>query len=452
MEEVVFRKIIAGARNFETGLPPEPGACGTNDFTTYYRANYQPGCLRLLSGRRPTLSQFATAPGEELSIRLDNEYWMLDPRGLTTYWQGNTRDPAAITTSPARAFHHRAKQLYEMMNMGVINAGLESLMWNGDHLTGKAFIPEVKLSVEISGDLERSANDYARAMRVQYRSRLGINDYVLRYDYTTNVGLPFLPSVIRSCLVAKGREIKLAECTLYVLKTSTTPLPRSVFDPQPFLATNGNPILRATNGTFYAKNAVGQWAPLRLPYGQTGFRSWLPGWDENKMYLAAVGLSTIFAFSLGWRINKNQKQQKNRYMKKGMKQIAVLALLLTVATGYATCYLHQVTLCFKSGDVIGTYAPPLCPTSTATAYANENSYQIDQYSVSRGGRATTSYTSYCYGYSTAQFPPLANNNGSFQFYYYSACQGSDETDYNSINNPVYSVTAHYNASVSASCN
>ena len=140
---------------------------------------------------------------------------------------------------------------------------------------------------------------------MQYRTRSGVHNYILRYEYATNVSLEFLPNRIRSFLVRDGKATLLAEWEILSIKTSSDPLPRALFDPQALIARDQLPVRYFTNDSWYAVNALGRLAPIGAPGGQPTRP--LESLKANNLYFDAVVLSSIAAFAFAWRQNHNHK-------------------------------------------------------------------------------------------------------------------------------------------------
>ncbi len=199
------------------------------------------------------------------------------------------------------------------MNMGVMQIPVGMVKWDGDRFTAPGYIPELKTHVEVTGNVKPDTNGYAKEMTVQYRSKTGIFTYILRYYYDANAGLAYFPSRLTSSIVRDGKETKLMECETITIKTSPVLLPRSHFDPQSLIPASGVPITRYTNDTLYARNALGQWTPLRDGSPLTSFTNAREHLLNNNFYYGAVVLSTMIAFSIIWGINratKNNQKEK----------------------------------------------------------------------------------------------------------------------------------------------
>jgi hypothetical protein len=139
-------------------------------------------------------------------------------------------------------------------------------------------------------------------------------------------------------------------------------------------------------------------------------------------------------------------------MKNKLNLCLALALLGMAVTAYSTCYLNQVVLCFKSGDLISTgssgywHASGTVIGGTETygtfytdVYADEDSWRYDKYSVPRGGKTPAvpgnGYTSYCVGTCTGGAGgagPYTQGNDPFGFqaHYYNPLIFSTISAYN----------------------
>lgn len=305
IESAVYRTITANDPS--KGLPASEGGCGPKDWVYYFFARWQQGCLFLKSGTNLDVSQPGSGFREEINSRFHDEYWRLDAAGVLTIWQDPAGTPADINMQPTRMFHTHSHQLKELLNMGIMQIEAGALKWAGNDFTANGYVPELKTPVRVRGKLIPTSNGYAKEMRVEYRSRAGVYNYVLRYLYPGESGLSFLPRTIQASFVSEAREIKLMECTLISIKTNSAALDRSAFDLRNYVPPDRTPTVLYTNETYYAKNLVGGWSAILDRSGHVaGPHQVRDRLNNNNLYYIVVVLSTIFAFSMVWRITKNK--------------------------------------------------------------------------------------------------------------------------------------------------
>ncbi len=307
IENVVFQMITAFG---DSPLPEAKGAKGVHDWVNYLQARWQPDCLFLKSGTNLNVADPGKRTGEEINARFHDEHWTLSRMGFVTSWSDSAKTPDQIRSLPSRAFHHRSHQFAELMNMGVMQIPVGVVKWDGDSFNAPGYIPELKTHVEVTGHVKPDANGYAKEMSVQYRSKTGIFAYVLRYYYETNVGLSYFPNRLTSSIVRDGKETKLMECETVSIKTSPARLARSDFDPEVLIPARGVPITRYTNDTLYARNALGQWTPLRDGSPLTSFTNAREHLLNNNFYYGAEVVGTMIAFSIIWGINRTTKNNQ----------------------------------------------------------------------------------------------------------------------------------------------
>ena len=309
IDGVVYRIITTG--NPDKGLPLEEGGHSTNDGVVYFLARWQPDCLFLKSGTNFDAEQTIQA-GEEVNSRFHSEYWRRDPVGILRFWQDPARSLAEIRILPSRVYHMRTHQFKELMNMGVMQVDVGALKWNGRDFTATGFVPESRTAVDVRGKLISDTSGLAKQMTVEYRSRMGIYHYALRYSYHTNVGLPFLPSTIQSFFLLQGREVKLMECDIFSLRTRQTNMERNSFDVQELSNPKVTPVVRYTKGNWYAQNLLGGWTPLpsRDDAPVKGFQLADGMFTTNGLYLWATLAVGLITFSIVWRINNKTNKRK----------------------------------------------------------------------------------------------------------------------------------------------
>jgi len=147
-------------------------------------------------------------------------------------------------------------------------------------------------------------------------------------------------------------------------------------------------------------------------------------------------------------------------MKNKIRILINVLTAISITAGYATCYLDQIVLCVSSGQNLGGFSSSYKGTAiTSTAYANENAFRNDTYTVTTAGFNELSLTpTYCEGIAesvsgTSQF--AMDTSGYFQVYYFVSSLGADVDDYNpssvngylSPNVTFYSVVTHYTTTV-----
>lgn len=297
IESAVYRTISSGSA--AKGLPPGEGAHGARDDVVYFHARWRPQCLFLKTGTNQDVALPQRQALQQVDARFYNDYWRLDRAGFLTTWQDRARTPGESGLQPSRVFHTSTHQFKEMMNMGIMQIEVGAVKWQGNQLSAKGYVPEWKTPVRIEGQIVPDTNGYAKELRVTYRSRMGVYNYVLRYAHNENVGVRFLPNIIQSFFIWPDGEVKLMECHIYSIKTGSAVLPRASFDLEPLLASKEMPRILFTNGTWYARNLVGGWAPIRTRSGElAGFAPSPSRFIGNGTYYAAVVAMTMTTLAL----------------------------------------------------------------------------------------------------------------------------------------------------------
>jgi len=300
IENLVFGKVVA--LDLQLGLA---GDATNKTRRSYFRAQWEPGSLFVRSATNLADALSSATPGKETVINLGDSYWHFDDDGMVSHWQERIRKPEDVWLPHSRIFRVRVCDLNEVMNMGIMHAPIGAIGWDGDAFSISSFIPESKEPVHLAGRVKATTNQYAQRMEVEYRTRSGIYNYTLRYDYRTNIGPAFLPSGIRSFLARDGREILLAQWEIVSIQTNSGPLLRAGFDPQSLIAIRNSPVRYYTNNNWYMLNALGRLAPVRAPYVQSNRP--LENLASNNLYYGAIVLITVAAFAFAWRQNHNTK-------------------------------------------------------------------------------------------------------------------------------------------------
>lgn len=306
IERLTYRKTIAG--DLTKGLARSIGLRGTNDTATFGFARWQPGCLYLKLGRTLSVCEPGKGFGEEVHARFGSELWSLGATGLATLWNDPVVELDRVQEQPSRVFQHRSADLNQVLNMGLMHLGIGTVKWQGDAFNAPGFIPEAGERVTAKGKLITDPAGNAKQLVVDYIIQTNNFHYILRYSYTTNLEVSFLPDVIESFLVSDGHETKLMELTLLEIKTTSAALPRSSFDPAELIKANRMPVVSYKDGSPGMMNSLGRWAPIRERGAAESATFHPERWARNIPYYFAVLLITGAAF-LTVR-NLNQKHQK----------------------------------------------------------------------------------------------------------------------------------------------
>jgi hypothetical protein len=128
-------------------------------------------------------------------------------------------------------------------------------------------------------------------MFVEYFNETGIARYRILYDYRS-YQRPFYPSRIRINFLYKNREIEYASYAIESVSIANRPLPRSRFDPAPFIEANRLEVRYFTNGNIYSKLPSGRLieTPGTAPKTKLSARDY----RSNAYYYLAVMAATSF--------------------------------------------------------------------------------------------------------------------------------------------------------------
>jgi hypothetical protein len=304
LEALVWKKTLSGNT---TGRTLDKDDSASTSHVAWFLARWQPGCLFLKSGFDSTVSVPLRRPGEQVNARLGDDFWTVEALGMTTHWRDSAPASPDITMQPARAFHHRAEEFNQVMNMGLMHLEAGTVRWSGNNLSATGYIQEIKSRVRVTGTVDSDSRGRAGRMTIRYftESNARTYNYVTRYKYATNAGLAFLPSSIGSFFVNGGgtNEIQQMQYYLVSIKPAATALPDSFFDPRSASSSPG-PVVLYQNDGWYMTNHLGKLAPIPTPSGPGGMAAAISQWHRNQLYYGAVLVSIVLAFSLIRRINK----------------------------------------------------------------------------------------------------------------------------------------------------
>jgi hypothetical protein len=307
IEQVAWRKLSITDQTNEQRVADWPGANYVSQ--SFFAARWQPNCLFLRSASNAIDALVIDNRVGDTLGRKGNSFWSRTPKGLTTIWQDTMLSPTQIRHGPPLAFHNRARDIFDVLNMGIMYVEPGSVKWEENQFSATGYVPELKLEVSISGTLKCDANQLVKQSDVQYTSRIAIWKYVLKYSYGTNNVPPFLPDRIEVFFQSDTGSRKFAELQVLSMKTSARPLENGLFELNLASWTNSSQILYFTNDTWYAKNAFGELSPvvpgaINLPNMQK--------LNKHDYYFGAVAVNTLFAAVLLLKA-----RQKHTSSKKG---------------------------------------------------------------------------------------------------------------------------------------
>jgi hypothetical protein len=155
IEELLWKKAFGGNIS---GRFPAQGASARTTRGGWFLARWQPGYLYLKSGADSTVSDPIRKPGERVNSRVGSDFWTVEPLGMTTHWRDPAPAAAEVTMQPSRAFHHRAEEFNQVMNMGLMHLEAGTVRWNGNNLSATGYIQEIKSPVRVTGAVEPDDN------------------------------------------------------------------------------------------------------------------------------------------------------------------------------------------------------------------------------------------------------------------------------------------------------
>jgi hypothetical protein len=308
IESVSWRKLSISERTNDIPVTNWAGISYISE--SFFFARWQPKSmfLRTASSQLDAISAYLQTG--DLAGRDGSTFWSRTSRGLATEWRDPSYSEFKIRSGPPLGFYNRCRDLCEILNMGIMHLQPGSVKWETNRFAARGYVPELKLQLEINGSLECDPDETPKLMHVQYRSRIAVWDYLLKYQYDTNSSstLCDLPYRIEAFNVRGPTARKQAEWNLFEIRTTTNRLQDILFSLPPVREDEHHRILYFTNGAFFAKNALGGLSPV-----SPGNVPLLSGnnWADRNYYFGAIVASTLLAAAILLKTKRQKQHQQN---------------------------------------------------------------------------------------------------------------------------------------------
>jgi hypothetical protein len=270
----------------DTGL-----ADSTNSLT--YELRWQTNATFLRTLTHPWGFTNYAMSGQCFTLWNDQFYFLDNPKAAVLYVLEEAKAAQGNYTGPYHATMIRKGKATQILNLGINHVKPGTIRWDGDSfaVTGVAD----KRPIQIQGQITGYSNGIPSEMQVEYLSESGLARYRLLYDYATYAP-PFYPSRIRINFFYKDKEIEYQSYSIESVKVAAKPLPRTHFDPKPFIEANQLQLQYFTNGSVYFALPSGQLietfgnAP-KMGLSRTDYKL------NRYYYLAVLATATFF---LAW--------------------------------------------------------------------------------------------------------------------------------------------------------
>ncbi|MCI0539971.1 MAG: hypothetical protein L0Z50_32600 [Verrucomicrobiales bacterium] len=231
----------------------EPVDIGIRDSTNflYYSASWKPNAFFIKTGPTPEtlLSQISGI----WVFRCQKDYWLLQPGRHALHWldeRASADEPrfADPTNQVFSVASFLGDDLGRVLNMGVYNAPIGGIQWQGDRF--QAHFAE--LHQDISGQIASENNGMVDHLDVEYRTSKRTAKYRAYYTYAEPMLLGFLPHNVRICEIRNSTEVERDNYTIITITTAFD-IPDSPFRPAAVLASHGLKPITYRNGKYYEK-------------------------------------------------------------------------------------------------------------------------------------------------------------------------------------------------------
>jgi hypothetical protein len=162
-------------------------------------------------------------------------------------------------------------------------------------------------AIQIQGQITGYTNDIPSEMVVEYSNESGSARYRLLYDYAI-YSAPFYPSRIRVNLLRENREVEYQSYSIQSVSTADKPLPRSYFDPAPFIEANHLQLQYFTNENLYFALPSGKIIETFGSNPRVKFTR--ADYQLNRYYYIAVFATAACFIALWFRGTRSEKQTK----------------------------------------------------------------------------------------------------------------------------------------------
>ncbi|MCI0540401.1 MAG: hypothetical protein L0Z50_34800 [Verrucomicrobiales bacterium] len=277
----------------DTGL-----ADSTNSVT--YELRWQSNAMFLRTLARPSDSTNYVM-GSPCFTLWDDHFYFLDNTKAAVLYVLEEENAAQGTYSGAyHATMIRRGKGTQILNLGVNHLNPGMIKWDGDGFLATGIAD--RRPIQIQGQITGYTNDIPSEMQVDYFNETGLARYRILYEYHS-YRPPYYPARIRINLLYKNREVEYASYAIDSVSIAAKPLPRSHFDPAPFIEANRLQVQYFTNGNVYSKLPSGGLietfgAAPKIKLSARDYRS-------NGYYYLAVGAATSLFLVLA--INQKKK-------------------------------------------------------------------------------------------------------------------------------------------------
>jgi len=253
IESVVYRVKLPPVKG--SAIPIETGGLKSSTNYTHYEGRWQPGAF--LFREVPSLSDLENRiVYGQAAINFEKNYCVLDTtfHPTATFWSHNNREldsqnPVYFISSTLE------EQFSVVLNMGINHLRVGTIKWAGDSFHQKSHLRHI----DVQGTLSASPEKFPAELKLVYSDAdPPPSSHIVRYSYTTNLGLSYLPNEIRHYFIYKGQEVELGEIQILALKVAPAPMDQKMFDPTPFITANHMEINVYTNEGLFAVNKIGQ--------------------------------------------------------------------------------------------------------------------------------------------------------------------------------------------------
>jgi hypothetical protein len=309
IQNLVFQQKVP----MESGARPLDGTFALSTRFDYYHGKWQPDGMLFRRLNRPEDATNFTFAGNLVSVSA-HQHALVEPGGRLTTWDDRDPSVAGKTISVFYTTQLALDPLREILNLGIMRAGIGTIRWVGDQFRTECEVDHKR--VLITGELVPSRDAPPSGMRVCYMFPNMTNRYVLRYGYAPGLKYSFLPAAITNFWVTQSRrgvekEIELDEWRILALDIAEAPLLAESFNPAPFTGQGEWTTRVYTNGALYTRLTNGM---LQFPVSlETPKRPFLPRLRASPrvVYTCWAGLNiAIFALMLRAKHTETKQEQK----------------------------------------------------------------------------------------------------------------------------------------------
>jgi hypothetical protein len=285
-------------------IPLDTGLADSTNVLTY-ELRWQTNATLLRTLRHSASFTNYSMWGKCFTLWNDQFYFLDNPKSAVLYVLEEAQAAEGNYSGAYHATLIRRGKAAQVLNLGVNHLQPGAIRWDGDSFSVSGIAD--KRPIQIQGHITGYTNDIPSEMHLEYFNESGLARYRLQYDYE-KYGAPYYPARIIINLLHENKEVEYQNYGIQSILIAERPLPKSHFDPAPFIEANHLQLQYFTNGAVYSALPSGQ---MIETFGSVPSLKLSSGdYRLNRYYYLAV--LAIAAFFLAMLIRETKTERKTK--------------------------------------------------------------------------------------------------------------------------------------------